>query len=892
MPIWSAEIKELETLYASQKGCFPELDKEWERLIRADDENMVLVYSRRCLEVIISDLCINELKRPRKTEPLKGIIDKLAHEEKVPSNIIASMDGLNSLSTFGAHPKDFDPEQVKPVLNNLTIIIKWFLKYKNFRPVVSADKALDELTKQEGKKIKEGTVIGQAQEEYTPGPEPKTVNILLALWKRGVPQITAGYFITAWIIIKFLDWILARYDLSDRWADIAMIVLLAMIPSVMIYIYNRERINHGKLSLIEKITFPVNIIIAILLVFLLSKGTPLNAMTETVTVIDESGRQETRKVFKENYITKLAIFPFMDESKDSSDNWLGFGVFRAISENLQQFNYISVWRKYDAISLQEQISSARTNNYPYFLTGSIRLDSGIYEITSRIHRTSNGSITAERIFWGSDFFSLIDSISMRTRIDLGISKSIMNSSTDLPFKEHVTGNLSAFENYIRGLYIDSFYFHLIKALELDSTFALAAYTLADQHHQFQISNKSARKYINLAMRHRQRLSEYGEISIRTLYYLILGENEKAVALSEMQYELNPNDVQLLTELIYTYWRNLLTDKEKKAVERLNKLVPDHPEYRIELAKCYLFTGKFGEGLEVLSDLLKDNPENIRALMQEGEIYLHMNNLDAAEEVYKKAILLMPEAEKYWSKLFDHITYSRNNTLSENSLVPFIGIYRAENTEMNTYFSIINHHLVLKAETQGPVFLYPVSDTQFVTVVRQPSSFSFVTLGFTRNDQGRVIKILGEQINDNNAILWEQWKEDSLILAAKELLDQNKIPEALNSFLLAYDQYPGNYYLANFITHLEFIRSKEYEKLKPVFESYLGKYGDARLYKENDQIRYEDQYGIYQMLPLSEKQFMIPSLYGPKMEIVKDKNSISGLKFVYRDGTEEFHSRSN
>jgi TolB-like protein/Tfp pilus assembly protein PilF len=104
-------------------------------LVKADDENMALIYSRRCLEVIISDLCINELKRPRKTEPLKWIIDKLSHEEKVPANIIASMEGLNSLSTFGAHPKDFDPEQVKPVLNNLATIIKWFLKYKNSQAI-------------------------------------------------------------------------------------------------------------------------------------------------------------------------------------------------------------------------------------------------------------------------------------------------------------------------------------------------------------------------------------------------------------------------------------------------------------------------------------------------------------------------------------------------------------------------------------------------------------------------------------------------------------------------------------------------------------------------------------------------------------------------------------
>ena len=91
---------------------------------------MILLYSRRCLEVIITDLCECELKRPRKTEPLKWIIDKLHKEEKVPPHIISSMHGLNELSTYGAHPKDFDPEQVKPVLNNLAIIIKWYLKYK------------------------------------------------------------------------------------------------------------------------------------------------------------------------------------------------------------------------------------------------------------------------------------------------------------------------------------------------------------------------------------------------------------------------------------------------------------------------------------------------------------------------------------------------------------------------------------------------------------------------------------------------------------------------------------------------------------------------------------------------------------------------------------------
>jgi TolB-like protein len=144
MSIWSAEIKELEKLYESFKGQLPDLEKELGRLIIADDENMILLYSRRCLEVIITDLCECELNRPRKTEPLKGIIDKLHKEEKVPSNIITSMDHLNSLSAYGAHPKDFEPEQVRPVLINLSIILNWYLRYKDLHTTGKAEEVKTE----------------------------------------------------------------------------------------------------------------------------------------------------------------------------------------------------------------------------------------------------------------------------------------------------------------------------------------------------------------------------------------------------------------------------------------------------------------------------------------------------------------------------------------------------------------------------------------------------------------------------------------------------------------------------------------------------------------------------------------------------------------------------
>jgi hypothetical protein len=67
MTIWSSEIRELERLHNSLKDKHPKLELELGKLIKTDDENVVLVYSRRCLEVIITDLSERELNRPRGT---------------------------------------------------------------------------------------------------------------------------------------------------------------------------------------------------------------------------------------------------------------------------------------------------------------------------------------------------------------------------------------------------------------------------------------------------------------------------------------------------------------------------------------------------------------------------------------------------------------------------------------------------------------------------------------------------------------------------------------------------------------------------------------------------------------------------------------------------------
>jgi tetratricopeptide (TPR) repeat protein len=616
----------------------------------------------------------------------------------------------------------------------------------------------------------------------------------------------------------------------------------------------------------------------------------LQTMTMTVSVVNEFGKKETRKVLKENYITKLSIFPFTNERSDSSRNWLQYGISYALSEDLLQFNYMSIGWNSDVSHIQEQINDAKNNNYPYFLTGVFKITDGIYEITSKLYQTTNGAIIAERVFKGSDFFSLIDTVSLQTRIDLGISKGILNSTTDLPINEQMTYNLDAFQFFIEGTYNiqlekSSSLISLNKAIELDSTFALASYSRANIIHTFEYSYESECIDINQAMRHRQRLSEYREISTRILYYAIFGEDDKSVTLAEMQYKLHPYNIELLYELAHVYFENFMVQECENAVLELNKLMPDSPDYRINLAHCYLYSGKLDKGLKVLEKLLKGNPENANALQEMGTIYLHKNDLDAAELFFKKAILLNPEDEKYWSKIFDHIDYVRKNPVKIDFLEPYTGNYRYEGGIMTLSVFVYNNHLIIKAKNQLPNLLYQVSDTEFI------SREGFFKETFLKDKQGKVIKIIHKQRNVAQSRML--WKEDSIIIKARDLLLKSKQVEALSAFRIAYNQNPEYYYLALFIKHLEFILNPEYSEIKPTLESFTGKYGQWKIYNKNSEFFITSSNGlIRKILPLSDSLFMYADKFD-QIQIVKENKSIKGLKFIFSDGSkEQFFSRNN
>lgn len=124
---WHPELAELTGLFERVQGKASLLEQELVRIREMRDAVATLLVARRMLEVIVAQICEEKLNRPRGTEPLAGILGKIGHDHTVPDYVVTSMENLNRLSTYGAHPKDFSPRQVREALLALCSIMEWYV---------------------------------------------------------------------------------------------------------------------------------------------------------------------------------------------------------------------------------------------------------------------------------------------------------------------------------------------------------------------------------------------------------------------------------------------------------------------------------------------------------------------------------------------------------------------------------------------------------------------------------------------------------------------------------------------------------------------------------------------------------------------------------------------
>jgi hypothetical protein len=122
----------------------------------------------------------------------------------------------------------------------------------------------------------------------------------------------------------------------------------------------------------------------------------------------------------------------------------------------------------------------------------------------------------------------MDSVGNFVLQSTGLSSAQLAENPDLSIREVVSDDLAAIKHYyIARSGLGDYNKNMERAIELDSTCALASLVYAFGINVYQTGKLEAKRSIDLAMRHRKRLPITTQIEVRAQKHLIYQEWEKA-----------------------------------------------------------------------------------------------------------------------------------------------------------------------------------------------------------------------------------------------------------------------------------------------------------------------------------------------------------------------------
>ncbi len=491
------------------------------------------------------------------------------------------------------------------------------------------------------------------------------------LLNRRVPQIVGFYLGGGWGIIQFMEWIVGRYLLSPLLVDLALTIVIALLPSIVIVAYCHGRPGKNRWRTTEKVFIPVNLILACVLVFLLFQHKDLDSIASRVKVTDESGKEIEKVVPKQSSIKELALFYFDNRSNDKELNWLKSGFTTLLELDLGQDPFVNtlspalndpirgffIHRKFrnagiDDISkapLMLQKKVANELNADYFISGNYGKKNDAIEVTLSIYRTKNRKTVATKTFHGKNPLLLIDDISLFVKKSFDLPSVRNDDIIDLQLKDFYTHSIEAAKLVSEAvdLIVEKNDWKGAEkkceaAIKIDKTFTLAYLSLSEI---YALNNKPKAwkgmyKYI---MKYLYKLPEKSQMQIKAGYYMVIkGKPEKSVAIFEMLTKLYPNDVK---NYLVLAGRFFITGEYEKALPLYRRVLEMNPS-RVEIYKmigdAYQRLGKLKDARKAFQRYVDHFPKKVDGVLKLGNMAETSGDFEEAKRFYEKALLLEPD----------------------------------------------------------------------------------------------------------------------------------------------------------------------------------------------------------------------------------------------------------
>lgn len=670
-------------------------------------------------------------------------------------------------------------------------------------------------------------------------------------------KFLAAYLVAAWTFLQFIDWILNRYNISPHWVDITLWFFIGITPSVLIYFYNQERINKRIIKLREKIIIPLNIILLFIVLYFGFGNSDLGATTKEISYTDESGNTQSKTITKEEFRIGVPIYGFKQITKDSTTEWMRYGIGKLLYEDLLQNKNLSP--KFEYFTNTTTKIREASLFYDFYIDGSYEKTDDTFKITAHIRKANNGKSINKETFTGTNLMGLLDDISIFITSNAGFTETHRVSFIDLPINEFMSNSLSAIEAFANGDYR--------KAYEIDKTFAIAYLEEAKRNTLFNRGKLETQDIIDKAFTYKNKLPLQKQLETyiqRSLAYENYSDAEKQVRL---QLEVDPTNDFYNRVLFSIYGETKNGEGYVKAAERLFNNDPSGQKGLI-LAEATMVNGEEDRLLKALKPYEIIQPA-ISALKIEPLIL--KGNIKEAKSVFETYKLSNPSnsnRNRAYDSIFDFL---ENNKTNIEDFEQFTGTYRSENNEFILEYWIKKNRIVQYAKNQMMDVMLPAGlDAIGGGFIQNQTSY----VKLIKENDGSVIGLKFYQFNKNNTTETFFWKLDDNILAANKAFEQKKLKLADSLYKIAIESNPKHSYLKNISSHINFISSKKTDSILAQHQKFAGVYGPRKFWIENDKFYYKRKGQMtelvkVELLPVSENSYMDLTRLGTIMEFTKD-----------------------
>jgi serine/threonine protein kinase/tetratricopeptide (TPR) repeat protein len=353
----------------------------------------------------------------------------------------------------------------------------------------------------------------------------------------------------------------------------------------------------------------------------------------------------------------ITVISFENQTGDSTNNYLRRGIPELLITSLGQSRYLrpTPWERLRDLMRQigrageQNIDSdlgfelARRDSAKAIISGTLVKLGNVFVTTVTMYDVRSKELlmtTSSRGEGEGSIDGQIDELSRKISTGIGIPSSVVKVD-ERPIKEMTTTSTEARRYYIRGIsnyenfQLDEALASLRKAVELDSTFAMAHYYLSLV--LTQMGDVTAKQALEEAMRHSGKASRKERLLIEGLHASVVERNteKRHQILLELEKQY-PNDKQVLNDLGRYYRRSKPPQLQQAASYFKRALALDPTWTSVSTELGYLYLDNLDEpekAMEVFKRDVEANPGNPNTFDNLGDGYFVLGKIDSA--IYAK-----------------------------------------------------------------------------------------------------------------------------------------------------------------------------------------------------------------------------------------------------------------